>query len=418
MKARDRDFDDFRRFVAPLLPARVQAFGEPGRVQQAGGLELVADDGRRVLDFLAGWGTQPFGHRPAAVEARLREFLDGREPALYTSGVSPYAGRLARVLCERSGLGRAFFASGGTEAVEAAVKLARAATGHQRILCLEGAYHGCTLGSLALMTGGPFRAPFGPHLPAVESLPFGDADALRAALERGPPAAAVVVEPVQVEGGVRPVGEGYLAALGEEADRRGFVLVADEIQTGLGRMGRFLASEAWPRRPDAVVLGKALGGGLMPVSCLLGDARLFDRAYGTPETAEIHYSTFGGNSPACVAALATLEALDAPLMAAAAGARLAERLAGALRGCRAVKAVRGAGLLAGIELDGGGPSSLGLWLCRRLLRAGYYTGLCAHDASTVRVHPPLTVSQAEIGAFVEVVEREMHLLERSGPRDP
>lgn len=416
---KDRDFEDFRRFVAPLLPARVRALGEPGRVQKASGTELVADDGRRVLDFLAGWGTQPFGHRPAAVEARLREFLDGQEPALYTSGVSPFAGRLARMLCERSGLERAFFASGGTEAVEAAVKLARAATGRQRILCLEGAYHGCTLGSLALMAEGPFRAPFGPHLPAVESLPFDDVDALRAALERGP-VAAVVVEPVQVEGGVRPVSEGYLAALGEEADRRGFVLVADEIQTGLGRMGRFLASEAWPRRPDAVVLGKALGGGLLPVSCLLGAARLFDRAYGTPETAEIHYSTFGGNSLACVAALATLEALDAPLLAGAAEARLAERLDAALRGRVAVKAVRGAGLLAGIQLAGGGegPSSLGVWLCRRLLRAGYYTGLCAHDASTVRVHPPLTASAAELGAFVEVVARETHLLERSGPREP
>lgn len=416
---RDRDFEDFRRFVAPLAPARVRAFGEPGRIQSAAGLELVADDGRRVLDFLAGWGTQPFGHRPAAVEARLREFLDGREPSLYTSGVSPYAGRLARELCRRSGLDRAFFASGGTEAVEAAVKLARAATGHRRILCLQGAYHGCTMGSLALMAEGPFREPFGPHLPEVESLPFGDVNALRAALERGPPAAAVVVEPVQVEGGVRPVGEDSLAALGEEADRRGFVLVADEIQTGLGRLGRFLASEAWPRRPDAVVLGKALGGGLLPISCLLGDARLFDRAYGTPETAEIHYSTFGGNSLACVAALATLEALDEPLLSGAAGALLAERLAEALRGVGAVRAVRGAGLLAGIELAGAAPSSsLGVWLCRRLLRAGYYTGLCAHDANTVRVHPPLTTGAAEIGAFVEVVAREARLLEQSDPRGP
>ena len=415
---RDRDFEDFRRFVAPLAPARLRAFGEPDRIHGAAGVELVADDGRRVLDFLAGWGTQPFGHRPAAVEARLREFLDGREPALYTSGVSPYAGRLARELCRRSGLDRAFFASGGTEAVEAAVKLARAATGRRRVLHLEGAYHGCTMGSLALMAQGPFREPFGPHVPEVEPLPFGDVEALRASLERGP-AAAVVVEPVQVEGGVRPVGEAYLAALGEEADRRGFVLVADEIQTGLGRTGRFLASGSWPRGPDAVVLGKALGGGLLPISCLLGDARLFDRAYGTPETAELHYSTFGGGSLACVAALATLESLDDSLLAAAAGARLAERLAEALRDRPAVKAVRGAGLLAGIELAGGGPgSSLGLWLCRRLLRAGYYTGLCAHDGSTVRVHPPLTTSTAEIDAFVEVVAREARLLEQSDLREP
>ncbi|HEY8208296.1 MAG TPA: aspartate aminotransferase family protein [Myxococcaceae bacterium] len=415
---RDRDHEDFRRFVSPLLPARVRAFGEPDRIQKASGTELIADDGRRVLDFLAGWGTQPFGHRPAAVEARLREFLDGQEPALYTSGVSPFAGRLARELCRRSGLDRVFFASGGTEAVEAALKLARAATGRQRILCLEGAYHGCTMGSLALMAEGPFRAPFGPHLPSVEALPFGDVATLRAALERAPDVAAVVVEPVQVEGGVRPAGEGYLAALGEEADRRGFVLVADEIQTGLGRMGRFLASEAWPRRPDAVVLGKALGGGMLPISCLLSAARLFDRAYGTPETAEIHYSTFSGNSLACVAALATLEALDAPLLARIAEARLAERLAAALQGRRAVKAVRGAGLLVGIELAGEKPSSLGLWLCRRLLRAGYYTGLCAHDPSTVRVHPPLTTSDPEIDAFVELVARETQLLEQSPPRDP
>src|SRR5206468_2181423 len=131
-----------------------------------------------------------------------------------------------------------------------------------RLLALERAYHGCTFGSCALMSEGPFRDPFAPHLPGVESLPFGDVAALADALAKGD-VAAVVVEPIQLEGGVRPLPPAYIAALCELTARHGALLVADEIQTGLGRTGRFLASETWPRRPDAVITGKHLGGGLL-----------------------------------------------------------------------------------------------------------------------------------------------------------
>ncbi len=305
-------YQAFRDFVNPLLAARAELMGEPWQlVRVAADGRLVDVDGRMVEDLLAGWGTQAFGHRPAAIERALTAFLAGDAPSYYPSSVSPWAGLLARALCQRVGAGAydaAFFASGGTEAVEAALKLARAATGRPRILALQGAFHGCTYGSLAMMHDGAYRAPFGPALPLVDRLPFDDVDALERALAGGD-VAAVVVEPIQVEAGVRVLGAAYVAALGELTARAGALLVADEIQTGLGRTGRMLASDGWPRRPDVVTLGKALGGGLMPVSAVLTRRQVFAAAYGTHATAESHASTFSGNALACVAALAALDLL-------------------------------------------------------------------------------------------------------------
>lgn len=195
-------YEDFRRFVNPMLVSRAELSSEPYQISKVVGTRLADHEGRLYSDFLAGWGTQAFGHRPAVIEAALRDFLDGDTPSFYTSGVSPYAGLLARRLHQLSNYDTTWFASGGSEAVEAALKLARAATGRPRIACIAGAYHGCTFGSVAMMQPGPYRDNFGPHLPQVDALPVGDMAALAQTLA-DPALAAVVVEPVQVEAGLR-----------------------------------------------------------------------------------------------------------------------------------------------------------------------------------------------------------------------
>ena len=420
-------FDDYRRFVNPGVAQRAELSGEPTRLVHTSEGRLLTEERAPIEDF---HGTQAFGHRNAAIAAAVREFLDSDSPSWFPARVSPYAGSLARRLCERANgaYGRAYFASSGTEAVEAAIKLARASTGRPRVLSLTGAYHGCTMGSCGLMSEGIYRDPFGPHVPGLGNLPFGDVDALRNALASDD-VAAVIVEPIQVEGGVRALPAPYLEALCELTLRHGTLLVADEVQTGLGRTGRFLASETWPRRPDAVLLGKHLGGGLLPISAMLTREDTFDRAYGKDfESAEAHNCTFSGNALACVAAHAALDLLTDELVARvhAVGARFRASISDALASMPLFDEVRGEGLTVGIALresdhpwlsfehfglEGlGGHPTIGLLLCHRLYKRGYFCFVCGHDWRVLRLQPRFDVPEAGLDAFVAVLREELERL--------
>ena len=422
-------YKDFRAFANPWVAMRAELSGEPYQlkhVDERG--RLIDAQGTAHVDMIAGWGTQAFGHRPAAIEAALAAFLQGNAPSFYPSSVSPYAGRLARRLSERTGAyDAAFFASGGSEAVEAALKLVRAATGRPRIVCLEGAYHGCTFGSVAMMHTGPYRDSFGPHLPRVDALPFGDTEALAQALA-DPQLAAVVVEPIQVEAGMRALPEATLELLCSRTQAQGVLLVADEIQTGLGRAGRLLHSEAWPRRPDVVTLGKALGGGLMPLSAMLTRREVFDKAYGQLAMAEAHASTFSGNALACVAGLAALDLLDDRQLAEV--RRKGELLRAALRQqvghSPLVKDIRGEGLLCGIELmtpdhpnfefeSLGLPElqdqpSIGFLAVRQLYRQGFITQVCGHAWQVLRLQPAYTTTDEDLVAFAQALAEALDTL--------
>lgn len=415
-------FADFQEYVNPLIALRAELLREPVRVCQTRDGLLIDDEGRAIEDF---HGTQAFGHRHPHIAAALRAYLDGSAPSWYPSRVNPFAGRLARVLYERTGYDNAFFGMSGSDATEAAMKLARAATGRPRILALRGAYHGTTFGSCALMQPGPFRDPFAPHLPDVESLPFADAAALATALQRGD-VAAVIVEPIQLEGGVRPLPAAYVQVLGALTAQHGTLLVADEVQTGMGRTGDLLATAAWPRRPDVVLLAKTLGGGLVPCSAMLTRRALFERAYGRDfASCEAHNSTFSGNATSCVAALAALELLDDALLQRirALGAACRARL-DALRAAQPlVRSVRGDGLIIGIELSPidhpwlsfehfGLPQmadqpTIGVLLCHRLYRRGYYCFVCGHDWSTLRLQPRYNIPESTLDAFVDALREEL-----------
>lgn len=422
-------YDLFKLHCNPSLALRAELTGQPHRYHRVEGGELVDRDAGVLEDWITGWGTQVFGHRHPHVVKRLQDYLASDAPTFYSSGVSAPAGLLAGALCERTGYERAWFASGGTEAVEAALKLARAATGRTRVLYFEGGYHGCTFGSVSMMNAGEFRDAFGPGVAGFEALPFGDVEALAAALAPGD-VAAVVVEPIQIEGGVREASDEFQTALCALTREFGALLVADEIQTGLGRTGRFLWSSTWNRRPDIVCLGKALSGGLVPISAILTTAETFDAAYGDFHTAESHNSTFSGNGLAAVAALATLELLtdEAAAHAQERSVQLEGVLAGAADAFPGLVAdVRGRGLIWGVELgvvehpyltfeylglsEFEDRPAAALVLAHRLYRQGYITAVCGHDWRTLRLQPRLDISEAAVDRFGATVREELTWLQ-------
>jgi acetylornithine/succinyldiaminopimelate/putrescine aminotransferase len=265
-------------------------------------------------------------------------------------------------------------------------------------------------------------------VPGLDPIPFGDTDALVSAL-RGGDVAAVVLEPIQLEGGVRTVPGAFLEVACELTAKHGALLVADEIQTGLGRTGRFLASEVWPRRPDALILGKHLGGGLVPISAMMTSEALFERAYGEHyASAEAHNTTFGGSAIVCVAALAALDLLTDELIARVGqvGDRFRGRLAAALARHELFVQVKGAGLLVGVELrpsdhpwlsfEHFGVEALadqpttGVLLCHRLYKRGFYCFACGHDWRILRVLPRFTIPEDVLDTFVTSIDEELEYL--------
>jgi len=420
-----KGFEEFGRYINPMIAQRASLAGEPVRVTRTSGGLLIDADGRELEDL---HGTQALGHRNPQVAAALREFLDSDAPSWYPSRVSPFAGRLARRLCERTGYDLAFFACTGSDVVEAALKLARGLTRRPRILCLEGGYHGCTYGSVAMMEKGPMHDPFGPHLPGVERIPFGDVDALRRAMADD--VAAVVVEPIQGEGGVRVLPPPFVAALGEETAAHGALLVADEVQTAFGRTGRgFLGTESWPRRPDVVLLAKTLGGGLVPISAMLVRKDHFMKAYGRDfSDGEAHNTTFSYNSVGAVAGLAALDLLTDDLIARVreGGALFRRELETQLQGSPFFIEVRGEGYMVGVKLRQpdhpwltfehfgypqlAGQSVMAPLVCHRLYRRGYFCFSCGHDWSIVRLQPRYEIPFEKLSALARALREELDYL--------
>jgi len=387
------------------------------------GCYLYDDSGRRYLDFLSGFGVYALGRGHPAVKAALHQALDLDLPNMIQLDCALLPGLLAEQLVSRchQGIQRAFFCNSGTEAVEAAIKFARHATRRSKIIYADHAFHGLTTGSLALNGGREFRDGFGPLLPGCVPIPFGDLDALDRQLRQGD-VAAFLVEPIQGKGVTCASGE-YWAAAQEMCRRHGALLVLDEVQTGLGRTGRFFCHEHWGLEPDIITVSKALSGGYIPVGAMLTTDRIFSSVYRSMADAVKHSTTFGRNQLAMVAGLATLAALDDEDIvpnAERAGAALREGLAPLVERYELLHDVRGLGLMVGLEF--GEPSSRGLRRAFRAverLRSGLFsqmvvlplfhrhhilTQVAADNVNVVKLLPPLVAGQEEVDHFVRALD--------------
>jgi ornithine--oxo-acid transaminase len=298
------------RYLNPQMGRILRTLGFDRRWVGGDQTHLIDADGERYLDLIAGYGVFALGRNHPEVVAAVQDVLAAGTANLPQLGVTLLSGILAEQLLARApgSVGAMVPANTGTEAVEAAMKIARAATGRPRTLYADHAFHGLTLGSLSINGNEEFRAGFGPLLPSCEAVPFGDTEALARELARED-VAALILEPIQGKGVNLPPA-GYLASAQRLCHQHGTLFVCDEVQTGLGRTGRFLALEHWDLAPDMICLSKALSGGLVPIGAVLVSRDAFDRVFDGMERAVRHGSTFGGNDLAAAAALATLRVLD------------------------------------------------------------------------------------------------------------
>ena len=378
---------------------------------RAEGSTIWDTEGREYLDLLAGFGTLALGHRPPAVVAAVKEQLD-RMPlssrVLFNKPVADLAAELARIL--PGDLEKSFFCNSGAEAVEGALKLARLHTGRPGIVAAEGGFHGKTLGALSVSGREVYRKPFAPLVPGVVHVPFGEADALAAAV--GEDTAGVILEPIQGEGGVIVPPDDYLPAARAICDKAGALLIADEVQTGMGRTGAMFACEHSGVVPDIVCMAKALGGGVMPLGAFSSTPKIWACMEENPL---IHSSTLGGNPLACAAGLASVREIERQELPARA-IRLGEHALGRLRQIQQAQPdlileVRGRGLLIGLQFTDSDIAGLVIAaLAQRRVIAAY----TLNNPEVIRIEPALTISEADldrgIDALAESIEQTAEIL--------
>jgi putrescine aminotransferase len=373
--------------------------GSPVEVR-ASGTTVWDHTGKAYLDFAGGYGVFTLGHSHPRVVAAVKAQLE----LMSLSGKTmfdPLVGRLARALAEIApgDLEVSFFCNSGTEAVEGALKLARAATRRTKFVATHGAFHGKTFGALSVSGRAAFQTPYAPLVPDVVHVPYGDSGALAAVLEG---AAAFIVEPVQGEGGVNVPPAGYLTRARELCDAAGTLLLADEVQTGLGRCGALFACDFERVVPDVMILAKGLSGGVVPIGAYVVRPSVWQAAYG--QAPLLHTSTFGGNPLACVAALAALEVLRDEALVENSRARGEQLLAGARRIASeypsVIREVRGLGLLVGVELTHEG---YGGTIIPEMLKAGVTAAWTLNMQRVIRLEPPLIVTAAEVERGLEAL---------------
>ncbi|MDP9024934.1 MAG: aminotransferase class III-fold pyridoxal phosphate-dependent enzyme [Candidatus Eremiobacteraeota bacterium] len=392
-------FENFKQFVNPPLARVMKVSGSPIEVR-AQGATIWDHNGKAYLDFAGGYGVFTLGHS----HPRVLQAVTQQMNRMSLSGKTMFnvvLGRASKRLAELApgNLQISFWCNSGAEAVEGAIKLARAATGRTKIVATTDAYHGKTIGALSISGRETFQHPFRPLLDNVEHVAFGDASMLDKVLHD---AAAFVAEPVQGEGGVNVPSVGYLRAVREACDRTGALFVADEVQTGFGRCGYRFACDREDVVPDIMTLAKGLSGGVIPVGAYIASAAVWNRAYAKAPL--VHTSTFGGSEIACAAALAAMNVLeddDLVKNARDRGAQLldgARRIAGEFPGV--VREARGLGLLVGVELTSEG---YGGWIIPEMLKAGVTAAWTLNQQRVIRLEPPLVVTESEVSRALDAL---------------
>ncbi|HET6437290.1 MAG TPA: aspartate aminotransferase family protein [Anaeromyxobacter sp.] len=412
-------FDAFASHVSPIGAGLLRRANMDKRYTRAEGPYLYDEAGRPYLDLTAGCGALGLGHNPPEVLDAVQRARS--HPAVLIMGYSPLQGALAEALASLlpGELSVACFGNGGAEAVELALRTARAATRRRRFLFCEGGYHGLSLGAMSVSGSPRYRQAFGPLLEPCASVPFGDLGALEGRLADGD-VAAFIIEPVQGEGGAVVPPEGFLAAAGEACRAHGALLIVDEIQTGFGRTGRLFAIEHDGVVPDVVVLSKSLSAGVVPTSVCVTTPEIWDRAFGTRDRFDLTISTFGGNPAACAASLKAIEITlrqDLAGRARILGERARAGLEELAKRHETVKAIRGRGLLLGVELrPPASVSALGMQddyvalVASCLLNdRGILTTWFDLAPAVLRFEPPLIVTEQEIDQAIEALDHVLGL---------
>jgi ornithine--oxo-acid transaminase len=406
------------RHLNHQLPRMLHTIGFDKIYARAEGAYLYDDEGRDYLDMLAGFGVFALGRHHPVVRQAMHDVLDAGLADLTQFDAPPLAGVLAeQLLATAPHLDRVYFGNSGTEAVEAALKFARYATGRRRIVYCDHAFHGLTTGALSVNGAVEFRKGFDPLLPDT-GVPFGDLAALERELRKGD-VAAFLIEPIQGKG-VAVSPPGFLAAAQDLVHKYKALLIADEVQSGIGRTGDFFAYEHDGVQPDIVAAAKALSGGYIPVGATMTRNDVFEKVYSSIDRVLVHDSTFGSNAQAMAAGLATLhvfEQEDVVANARKVGDLLQSRLAALTDKYEMLSDVRGRGLMIGIEF--GRPSSWKLrpaWTALQSARKGLFAQTVVHalfhkhriltqvsgdHLEVIKLIPPLIIGEREVDRFMD-----------------
>ncbi len=389
----------YSRHINPGLARLLRFAGVDHTEVRAEGVTVYDEEGNPYLDFLAGFGALNFGHRHPVIVKAVEDQLH-RQPLSSRVLFNETAARLAQKLAEISpgDLRFCFFCHSGAEAVEACIKFARLATGRKKIVTMTNSYHGKTLGALSASGREVYRGPFEPLLNWFTFIPYGNRHALKDAVDEE--TAAVLLEPIQGEGGIVVPPQDFIPSVRDACDRVGALMIIDEVQTGLGRTGRDFAIQHWDVAPDLMALAKSLGGGVIPLGCAIGTEKAFQPLFDQPL---LHSSTLGGNPLACSAGLAALEVLEREQLsrrAATLGQMLMEGLYDLKeRYPEFIVDVRGKGLLVGVEFadeDSAGLTA-GMLIKRRLITA--YT---LNNPKVIRLEPPLIIREEHVRTALDI----------------
>lgn len=419
----------FTRYVNPHLGEMLESIKLDQKYVKGEGCYLFDDRGNRYLDCIAAYGALPFGHNPVEIWDEIERFHHSAEPSFIQPSALDAAGELACRLLESApeGLDYVTFANSGAEAIEAAIKLARSATGRPGIMATLNSFHGKTFGALSATGNSSYQGAFFAPADHFAHIPFGDADTLEAAFKKNPDHyAAFLVEPIQGEGGIVEPPGGYLTRVREICNQYKVLLVFDEVQTGLGRTGKLFACEAEKVTPDLLVVAKALGGGIIPIGACLCSAAAYNEDFALK-----HSSTFAGNSLACRVGIKVLDLLTAERRAMVKAVRRkgdylkTELLELKQQYPNLIRSIRGRGLMLGIEFNmdrGQFPGSLlGVMAEQELLTPAISSYLLnvehvrvaptLNGNAVIRIEPPLTISIEQCRDALEGIARMLKVLD-------
>ncbi len=390
---------------------------------RAEGACLYDMDGHDYLDFLSGYGVYNMGRNHPVVKQAIHDVLDMDLPNMVQMDCALLSGLLGEKLCAVTPphLDAVFFCNSGTEAVEGALKFARAATRRQRILSLAGSYHGLSYGALSITNNGNFQGGFGPFLPGAEPVPFNDLTALEVMLKQGD-VAAFIAEPVQGKGVYIPEDD-YFPQAQALCRKHGALFIMDEVQTGLGRTGKLFSHEHWGLEPDIMTLAKALSGGYVPCGAFVTRREIHQKVFNKLDRCVVHSTTFGRNNLAMAAGLATLHILQTEHLienAHATGQLMLERLRALQAKHSLIKEVRGKGLMIAIEFGEPKPLKMKLaWKGIHAVDKGLFpqiivtslltkhrilTHVAGHNLDIVKLLPPLMIGEKEVERFVTALD--------------